>query len=328
MKKFAWVIAVLSIASAGCDKLGPVFGLVGEPAKPMITGTIRGKIVDRDNQPIAGAKVSNGAAVFYSASDPSTDPIVIKDDLWRSTMSAEDKAKHQITLEKGEFVLAKVAANTVTSIMAEFDGQYSSAVQTFVDANTFDNTSETETFTRIKNPITLPIYGPVDSAHLNAVEYVSNSIGSGALEGTSAASPSTAVNFAGNGLVSLYLKAPPGSLGATVKYYRVTYYPLEADLSNLAAATPISTEIGEGIPVNPIERTLALPALIQAATNTRSGPLGRVDLTLVAPEASMSAYVRAKSELKAYVELLDSSRNAIMSRDATISTTVTIRFKE
>lgn len=326
MKQFAWVIAVLAIASAGCDKLGPVFGLSGEPDKPKLTGAIKGKIIDREGNPIAGAKVSNGAAVYYS-SDGTT---VVKDDLW-ATVSKDKRSAHEVTLEKGEFILTKVAANTVTSVMAEFDGTYSSAVQVFVDANTFDISSETGAATKITSDITVPIYGPVGTNRLNALEYVSNSVGSGALEGTSAASPSTAVNFANNGLVSLYLKAPPGSKGATVSRYRVTYYPLEADLSNPALATPISTEVGGGLTNNPITRTLSA-ALIQPATQTRSGPQAKVDVDLVTPDASFSAYVRNKTELKAYVELLDASGSAIMGRDttkvATISTAVTIRFKQ
>lgn len=326
MRKFAWVFALFAIAGAGCDKLGPVFGLSGEQAKPQATGAIKGKIVDREGNPIAGAKVSNGAAVYYS-SDGTT---VVKDDLW-ATVSKDQRSAHELTLEKGEFVLTKVAANTVTSIMAEFDGTYSSSVQVFVDANTFDASTEAGAPTKLLSEVTVPVYGPVGDSRLNALEYISNSIGSGALEGTAAATPSMAVNFTNNGLVSVYLKAPPGSKGATVSRYRVTYYPVEADLSNPSLATPISTEVGDGLTNNPINRTLS-SALVQPATQTRSGPQAKVDLDLVTPDASFSAYVRSKSELKAYVELFDASGNAIMSRDttkvATISTAVTIRFKQ
>ncbi|MNX46526.1 hypothetical protein D3C86_770660 [compost metagenome] len=324
MKSIAWVFAVLAIATVGCDKIGPVFGLAGEPSKPRATGAIRGKVVDRDNNPIIGAKVSNGAALYYTSSGKE----FVKDDLWRSTMSDEEKAKHTLTLEPGEFMLTKVAANTVTLIRAEFDGTFSPAIQVPVEAKTFDSTAE-NAYTEVVGNITVPTYGPVSSSRKNALEYVTST---DTLNGTPAASPSTAVTFDNGGKVVLRLKSPTGSDGATVKSYRITYYPIEADLSNLEAATPISTEVGDGLLNNPITRSLSTPVLVPPATQTRSGVPADVPLNIVTTDASFSAYVRAKSELKAYVELFDASGNAILERDttkaATISTTVTIRLND
>ncbi|MNT94165.1 hypothetical protein D3C72_2357970 [compost metagenome] len=68
------------------------------------------------------------------------------------------------------------------------------------------------------------------------------------------------------------------------------------------------------------------------ATQTRSGAPADVPLNIVTTDASFSAYVRDKSEFKAYVELFDASGKAILERDpntaATISTTVTIRLND
>lgn len=326
MKKLAWLIALLSIASTGCDKLGPVFGLSGEPARPRLTGAIKGKIVDQNGDPIAGAKVSNGAAVFYSSDG--TSKSIVKDDLW-GTVAKDKQAEHEMGLTKGEFVLTKVAGNATTLVMAEFNGVYSQAIQVYVNAATFDNTATENGLTLVDGEIKVPTFGPVPGARDTALEYVSNSLGNDALEGTSAASPSTSISFPNSGVVSLKLQAPVGGKGATVKGYRVTYYPLEADLSNLSAATPISTEIPEGLSVNPVSRTLTVPVLIQPATNTRSGPESTVGVNVVSTDASFNAYLRAKSELKAYVELLNESGSILKNRDdATISTTVTIRLKE
>ncbi|MBO9542569.1 hypothetical protein J7643_18435 [bacterium] len=325
MKSIAWVFAVLAIASAGCDKIGPVFGLAGEPAKPRATGAIKGKVVDRNGKAIAGAKVSNGAALYYTSDGEQ----IVRDDLWRSTMSDEEKAKHTLTLGEGEFVLTKVAANTITLVRAEFDGNFSPAVQIYVDAKTFDNTKDEGAPTVLDDEIKVPAYGPVDrTTRKNALEYVAST---DTLNGTPAASPSTSVTFDNGGKVTLRLKAPPGSDGTAVKSYKITYYPVEADLSNLAAATPISTEVGDGLLNNPISRSLATPVLIPPATQTRSGSPADVPLNIVTTDASFSAYVRAKSELKAYVELFDAN-GAILERDtttaATISTTVSIRLRE
>ncbi|MNL89245.1 hypothetical protein D3C87_2194470 [compost metagenome] len=52
-------------------------------------------------------------------------------------------------------------------------------------------------------------------------------------------------------------------------------------------------------------------------------------MNVVSSDASFNSYLRAKSELKAYVELLNESGSVLKNRDdATISTTVTIRLKE
>ncbi len=291
MKRIACLIAALALALTGCDTFNQMIGIVGADYRPPLkTGAIKGKVVDRNGNPLVGAKVSNGAAVYFTADDGGS----VRDDLYDSTASEADRTKHTMALSKGEFVLTKVAGNNINYVVAEFDGQTSPAVQVYVNAGTFDVSKEAgkQGITFIapsqNNEVKIAIDEPV-AADSKLISFVSTNIADNIV---TAASASATIQY-DHSKVSIFVKAPPGGQGVTIKSSRVVY-------QNSNGVALGSGEIGTN---NDIPRTLPAPVTVLPGTNTSSGQLAQIDVPISNVNESFITTLRNARELKIQVKL-------------------------
>lgn len=294
MKRIACLIAALAIALTGCDAINQMIAAVGTDYRPPLkTGAIKGKVVDRSGNPLVGAKVTNGAAVYFTADEGGT----VRDDLYDATKASTDaaNAKHVMTLSKGEFVLTKVAGNNINYITAEFDGQTSPAVQVYVNAATFDASKEAgkQGLTLIapnqNNEVKIAIDEPV-AADSKLITFVSTNIADN-LVSVATTSASLQYNFS---KVSVFAKAPAGGQGVTVRSSRVTY---------LSSG---ETELGSGqtgLNTNNNVQTLPSPVTILPGTTTQSGQLAQVDVPFSLINNTFINYVVTNREFKVQVKL-------------------------
>jgi|GEM_PF-3273180 hypothetical protein len=323
MKRWIWpVVVTAAIASDGCDQVGQLLGVVGASYRPPFqTGAVRGRVVDRNGNPLVGAQVSNGAAVFFTASDPSVGAVKVKDDLFNPSDSTANQAAHQVTLGAGEFMLTKIAANTITSITAQYDGQITSPVQVFVKAQTF-SAGSSNSFTPLTADIKLPVDGPVDSNHPSAVTFLGTSI-AGNVVTVSAASNSVNASYAPSDTVSVFLQAPPGSKGATVYNALVTYFPAgTTDFTQAPIDTTTTTGVGPN--GNPLNRPLQFPVTIVSGSALHSGPQNQVDVKLSSTNPAFINYLRTNNQLVAKIDLIATDSFSVPALGAQLPTSAVL----
>lgn len=286
MKRIACLIAALAIALTGCDTINGWIGIVGSDYRPPLkTGAIKGKVVDRNGNALVGAKVTNGAAVYFTADDGGT----VRDDLYDTTKASTDdfNKKHVMTLSKGEFVLTKVAGNGIAYLQAEFDGQMSPPIQIYVNAATFDASKDADKQgLNALDDIKIAIDEPV-SADSKLIKFVSTDIKDNVV---TAASASTTVQW-NHSKVSIFMQAPPGGAGITVKSARVSYQDTDG-------SAPDQT-----IGPNDVVRTLPAPVTILPGTKTQSGALAQVDVPISNVNSTFIDYFRTVREMKIQVKL-------------------------
>lgn len=317
MKRIACLIAALAVALTGCDTINQMIGVVGSEYRPVLrTGAIKGKVIDRNGNALVGAKVTNGAAVYFTADGTNTPPV--RDDNYDSTKKSTDptNVKHMLTLEAGEFVLTKVAGNGIHYITVEFDGQNSPALQKYITAATFDVENKDggmglNLVGDIKIAVDTPITG--DS---KAVKFISTNIPQNII---TAASASTTLSFYPSEKVSLYLQAPPGSGGDTVQSSKVTYY------------SPSGTALSANdIGIAPAPVTLTASVTILPGSSTRSGQLAQVDVTASNPTSKFRDYLIANNEVTAKIELFSDKTGALPLKDRDdnpISAEIKLRYR-
>lgn len=307
MKRIACLIAALAITLTGCDTVSQMIGIVGSEYRPPLkTGAIKGKVIDRNGNALVGVKVTNGAAVYYTADDGGT----VRDDQYDTTQSATSdfNKKHLLTLAKGEFVLTKVAGNTINYLQAEFDGQMSSPVQVYVTAAAFDASKEAASrgLTGLDD-IKIAIDEPV-AADSKLIKFVSTDIVDNII---TAASASATLQY-DHSKVLVYLKTPPGGPGVTVKSSRVSYQ----DTDGSAPDSPIGP--------NDVVRTLPAPVTILPGTKTQSGPLAQVDVPISNVNSTFIEYLKNAREMKIQVKLYTDTTGTDVVKDRATGEDLTV----
>lgn len=314
MKRIASLLAALALALTGCDTINQMIGIVGADYRPPLkTGAIRGKVVDRNGLALVGAKVTNGAAVYFTADDGGT----VRDDLYDTSKKSTDEynKKHVLTLAKGEFVLTKVAGNGINYVQAEFDGQVSPPVQLYVNAATFDRTNEAANYGLNQlDDIKIATDEPV-SSDSKLIKFVSTDIPDNVV---TAASSSATLAY-DHSKVSIFLQAPPGGAGVLVKSARVTYQ--YTSTGNPALST---SDLGSE---NGITRTLNTVTVLPG-TKTQSGQLAQVDVPISNVNSSFITTLRSARELRIQVKLYtDTGGNDVVQDRAGGDLTVLLSLK-
>lgn len=308
MKRIACLIAALAVALTGCDTINQMIGVVGSEYRPPLkTGAIKGKVVDRNGIALVGAKVTNGAAVYFTAEEGGT----VRDDLYDTTKKSTDEynLKHVMTLEKGEFVLTKVAGNGINYVRAEFDGQESPAIQIYVNAATFDASKEagSQGLNLVPNDVKIAIDEPV-AADSKLIKFVSTNIPDNIV---TAASASATLQF-DYSKVAAFMQAPPGGPGVIVKASRISYQ----DADGTGPDTPIGP--------NDVVRALPTPITVLPGTKTQSGPLAQVDVPITNVNSTFIDYLRNAREMKIQIVFFTDTNGTETVKDRATGENLTV----
>lgn len=333
----ALVTLPMLLALVGCEAVTSFFqnaGVLSADYRPkVITGAVRGKVVDRGNHPLVGALVTNGQVSYYSNYPGGK---LLPDDHYDPNYPLTDPTNktHLLTLAEGEFVLTHVVAGT-NYIRASFDGVESASYQWPVAAGDFNLTVSSPTVGGGKTyqgltemgdtTIMIPVDGPVtEDAASQSVTFLGTSV-----EGDSvtAASGSALVYTPAGGVVGLKLKAPPGSNGTIVTSARVTYYSSSYDPSNPATeASSFCTEAMVG--TNPITRSFSSKVNVALGSVLQSGPLSTANVTVASSAPQFQAYLAKYGEIKAKIELFGDGGVAVKDRNGNaLSAVVSIQYR-
>lgn len=312
MKRIAGLsIITCSLALAGCDaftQMGQMIGVVGTDWRPpATTGVIMGRVVDRNGNPLVGAKVTNGAAVYYSVSVAGGSKAVTV------SSSSATVGTSTVTLDgDGQFVLSDVPT-PYTFVTAEFDGKVSSPIQVPVKAGALKPAGD----------IKIPVDGPVNDAASASLRLIGTQT-PGNLVTMSMATGSTTPVYRPSDTVSMILQAPPGSMGAAIKNYRITYFAVGENTGSGNHLT--TTDVGVSNPGAAIP--LAYPATVLPGTTIRSGDQAQADVVISNTATAFLNYIKLRGAIVAKIELLDAASVTIKDRDANaISTTVKIQYQ-
>lgn len=310
MKRIA-AIMTCSLALTGCDaftQMGQMIGVVGTDWRPSVTsGVITGRVVDRNGNPLVGAKVTNGAAVYYSVS------VAVANKTVTVSSSSTTVGTSSVTLDgEGQFVLSDIPS-PYTFVTAEYDGKVSSPIQVPVKVGALNAAGD----------IKIPVDGPVADTASQSLRLIGTQT-PGNLVTMSMATGSTTPAYRPSDTVSMILQAPPGSLGATIKSYRITYFAVGENTGGSNYLT--TTDVGAGNPGAPIP--LAYSATVLPGTAIRSGDQAQADAVISSTTAAFLNYIKLKGAIVAKIELLDAANATIKDRDGNaISTTVKIQYQ-
>lgn len=201
---------------AGCASVYDQWFTLGADHRPTVeTGYIKGRVVDAYGRGIAGAQVSNGAAVFFT-SDGS------------AKIKADDGTDDLTLTTPGEFVLSKVNTG-IQYVTATFDGEKSEPARILVVKKELNVTNLNAGGDNSLGDLIISTQGPLSagSTAIKLIQVFPDTLT--ATFSTEIASGSTTPTFGGATYgnqsrdITLSVAAPPNGAGQTIRSYRVEY---------------------------------------------------------------------------------------------------------
>lgn len=296
----------------GCDvsTLNSLFG-TASAGVPHYTGYVWGAVEDRYGRPLPGAKVSDGASVFYSSDG-------IQQDFTSDVPNAAGSTA--AFLDRGEFFFIRAAAGGIRNITATYDSTSSiNTVQIFVppsSGQTIADRSQQYVTGGTKPasasvPLVINTGGPLDSSVKDVLDLPTANfntlIATGSVSGTSLSNIvyTTNVSSITGSVATITAKAPPGSSGSTLAGYAITV------TSNTTGATA-----SLGTQAQPLQLT---PLLAGPGSAIVSGPSVNVQVDL--SQVNNLSIVQAPGTYRLAVEFYDQSGNPVLMRSGINATT-------